>query len=44
MQGNKYYDVLLENSFLDRLDKYKITKEGIEIYSEDISIFIERQK
>ena len=29
MQGNGYYDILLENSFLDRLDKYKITKEGI---------------
>ena len=36
MQGNGHYDILLGNSFLDRLDKYKITKEGIEIYSEDI--------
>ena len=44
MQGNGHYDILLGNSFLDRLDKYKITKEGIEIYSEDICIFLERQK
>ena len=29
MQGNGHYDILLGNSFLD---KYKITKEGIEIY------------
>ena len=29
MQGNGHYDILLGNSFLDRLDKYKITKEGI---------------
>ena len=27
MQGNGYYDILLGNSFLDRLDKYKITKK-----------------
>ena len=44
MQGNEHYDTLLGNSFLDRLDKYKITKEGIEIYSEDICIFLKRQK
>ena len=31
MQGNGHYDILLGNSFLDILDKYKITKEGIEI-------------
>ena len=43
IQGNGHYDILLGNSFLDRLDKYKITK-GIEIYSEDICIFLERQK
>ena len=29
MQRNEHYDILLGNSFLDRLDKYKITKEGI---------------
>ena len=44
MQGNGHYDILLGNSFLDRLDKYKITKEGIQIYSEDICIFLERKK
>ena len=44
MQGNGHYDILLGNSFLERLDKYKITKEGIEIYSENIRIFLERQK
>ena len=44
MQGNGHYGILLENSFLDRLDKYKITKEGIEIHNEDICIFLERQK
>ena len=44
MQGNEHYDILLGNSFLDRLDKYKITKEGIEIHNEDICIFLERQK
>ena len=44
MQGNGHYGILLENSFLDRLDKYKITKEGIEIDNEDICIFLERQK
>ena len=44
MQGNGHYDILLGNSFLDRLDNYKITKEGIEIHNEDICIFIERQK
>ena len=27
MQGNGYYDIILGNSFLDRVDKYKITKE-----------------
>ena len=27
MQGNGHYDIPLGNSFLDRLDKYKITKE-----------------
>ena len=26
MQGNEHYDILLGNSFLDKLDKYKITK------------------
>ena len=31
MQGNEHYDIILGNSFLDILDKYKITKEGIEI-------------
>ena len=36
MQENGHYDILLGNSFLDRLDKYKITKEGLEIYSEDM--------
>ena len=36
MQGNGHYDILLGNSFLDRLDKYKITKEGIEIYNKDM--------
>ena len=44
MQGNGYYDILLGNSFLDRLDKYNITKEGIEIYNEDVCIFHERQR
>ena len=44
MQGNRHYDILLGNSFRDRLDKYKITKEGIEIYNEDICIFLEREK
>ena len=44
MQVNGHYDIILENSFLDKLDKYKITKEGIEIYSEDICIFLKRQK
>ena len=44
MQGNGHYDILLGNSFLDILDKYKITKEEIEIYSEDICIFLERKK
>ena len=44
MQGNGHYDILLGNSFVDRLDNYKITKEGIEIHNEDICIFIERQK
>ena len=29
MQGNGHYDIFLGNSFLDRLDKYKITKDGI---------------
>ena len=29
MQGNGHYDILLGNSFLDILDKYKITKERI---------------
>ena len=29
MQGNRHYDILLGNSFLDKLDKYKITKKGI---------------
>ena len=29
MQGNGHYDIHLGNSFLDILDKYKITKEGI---------------
>ena len=29
MQGNGHYDILLRKSFLDILDKYKITKEGI---------------
>ena len=42
MQGNGHYNILLGNSFLDRLDKYKITKEGIEIYNEDVCIFLER--
>ena len=41
IQGNGLYDILLGNNFLD---KYKITKEGMEIYSEDICIFLERQK
>ena len=27
MQRNRHYDILLGNSFLDRLDKYKITKK-----------------
>ena len=31
------------NTFLDRLDKYKITKEGIEIDTKNICIFLERQ-
>ena len=44
MQGSGHSDILIGNSFLDRLDKYKITKEGIEIYNEEICIFIERQK
>ena len=44
MQGNEHYDIILGNSFLDRLYEYNITKEGIEIYSEDICIFLERQK
>ena len=43
MQGNGHYDILLGNSFLDRLDNYKITKEGIEIHNEDICMFLERQ-
>ena len=29
MKGNGHYDILLGNSFLDILDKYKITKERI---------------
>ena len=29
MQGNRHYDILLENSFLERLDKYTIIKKGI---------------
>ena len=33
MQINEHYDIILGNSFLDKLDKYKITKEGIKIYS-----------
>ena len=44
MQGNGHYDILLRNSFLDRLDKYKITKDGIEIYYENICTFLKRQK
>ena len=36
MQGNGHYDILLGNNFLDRLDNYKITKEGIEIHNEDM--------
>ena len=44
MQRNGHYDILLGNSFLDRLDKYKITREGIKIYNEDVCIFLERQK
>ena len=44
MQRNGHYAILIGNSFLNILDKYKITKEGIEIYSEDICIFLERQK
>ena len=44
MQGNGHYNILLGNSFIDKLDKYKIINEGIEIYSEDIYIFLERQK
>ena len=44
MQRNGHYDILLGNSFLDILDKYKITKEGIEIFSEYICLFLERQK
>ena len=43
MQGNEHYDIILGNNFLDILDKYKITKEGIELYSEDICIFLERE-
>ena len=43
MQGNGHYDILLGNSFLDILDKYKITREGIKIYNEDVCIFLERQ-
>ena len=27
MKGNEHYDVFLGNSFLDRLNRYKITKE-----------------
>ena len=33
MQRIEHYDIILGNSFLDKLDKYKITKELIEIYS-----------
>ena len=44
MQGNRHYDILLGNSFLDILDNYKITKEGIKIYNEEVCIFLERQK
>ena len=29
MQENEHYDIFLGNSFLDKLDKYKITKNGI---------------
>ena len=29
MQGNEHYDIHSGNKFLDKLDKYKITKEGI---------------
>ena len=29
MQENGHYDILLGNSFLDKLDKYKITKKRI---------------
>ena len=29
MKGNGHFDIILGNSFLDRLDKYKITKKGI---------------
>ena len=43
MQGHEHYDILLGNSFLDRSDKYKITKEGIEIYSED-TYFLRKTK
>ena len=39
MQGNRHYDILLGNSFLDRLDKYKITKKGIEICSKAYVFF-----
>ena len=41
-KGNVHYDILLGNSFLDKLGKYKITKEEIEIDSENICIFLER--
>ena len=44
MQGNGHYDIFLGNSFLVKLDKYKITKEEIEIYNENICIFLEIQK
>ena len=29
MKGHGHYDIFLENSFLDRLNRYKTTKEGI---------------
>ena len=40
MQGNGHYDILLGNNFLDKLDKYKITKKEIEIEIDSENICI----
>ena len=42
MQGNRHYDILLGNSFLYKLDKYKNSREEIEIYNENKCIFFRK--